>query len=46
LFEHYVFGAGAGVLDHIPRERHGMLGELSPEQLAALRAHLTRRLAR
>jgi len=46
LFEHYVFGAGAGVVDHIPQERHGMLGDLSPEQLAALRAHLARRLAR
>ena len=46
LFEHYVFGAGAGVIDHIPMERRGMLGELSPEQQAALRVHLTRRLAR
>jgi hypothetical protein len=46
LFEHYVFGAGAGVVDHIPQERHGVLGELSAEQLAALRAHLMRRLAR
>jgi hypothetical protein len=46
FFEHYVFGAGAGVVDHIPKERRGMLGELSAEQLAVLRAHLTRRLAR
>jgi hypothetical protein len=46
LFQHYVFGAGAPTVDHIPQERRGMLGELSPEQLAALRAHLTRRLAR
>ena len=46
LFEHYVFGAGAGIIDHIPKERRGMLGELSPEQQAALRVHLTRRLAR
>jgi hypothetical protein len=46
LFEQYVFGSGAGVVDHIPQERHGMLGELSPEQLAALRAHLMRRLGR
>jgi hypothetical protein len=46
FFEHYVFGAAAGVVDHIPKERRGMLGELSAEQLAALRAHLTRRLAR
>ena len=46
LFEHYVFGSGAGVVEHIPQERHGMLGELSPEQQAALRAHLMRRLGR
>ena len=46
LFEHYVFGAGTGVVEHIPQERHGMLGELSSEHLAALRAHLKRRLAR
>jgi hypothetical protein len=46
LFEHYVFGAGTGVVEHIPQERHGMLGELSPEQQAALRAHLMRRLGR
>ncbi len=37
---------GAGVVEHIPPERHGMLGELSPEQQAALRAHLMRRLGR
>lgn len=46
LFEHYVFGAGTGVVEHIPQQRHGMLGELSPEQQAALRAHLMRRLGR
>jgi hypothetical protein len=46
LFEHYVFGAGSGVIEHIPQERHGMLGELSPEQQTALRAHLMRRLGR
>jgi hypothetical protein len=46
FFEHYVFGADSQSVDHIPQERRGMLGELSAEQLAALRAHLTRRLAR
>ena len=46
FFEHYVFGADPQSVDHIPQERRGMLGELSAEQLAALRAHLTYRLAR
>jgi hypothetical protein len=46
LFEHYVFGAGTGVVAHIPKERRGMLGDLSPAHLAALRAHLVRRLSR
>jgi hypothetical protein len=46
FFEHYVFSADSQSVDHIPQERRGMLGDLSAEQLAALRAHLTRRLAR
>jgi hypothetical protein len=46
LFEHYVFGSGEDVIDHIPKDRRGMLGDLSPDHLAALRAHLGRRLAR
>jgi hypothetical protein len=46
LFEHYVFGAGTDAIDHIPEERRGILSDLAPEQSAALRAHLTRRLAR
>jgi len=31
---------------HIPERRRGILGELSAEQLAGLRAHLAKRLAR
>jgi hypothetical protein len=46
LFEHYVFGERAAVTDHIPPERRGILSDLSPEQLASLRAHLTERLTR
>jgi hypothetical protein len=46
LFEHYVFGPGANAVDHIPHERCGVLGDLSAEQLANLRAQLMRRLAR
>ncbi|HEY0747768.1 MAG TPA: cupin-like domain-containing protein [Steroidobacteraceae bacterium] len=44
FFEHYVFGAQDESIDHIPRERHGILGDLSPEQVSALRAHLKKKL--
>ncbi|HXI77131.1 MAG TPA: cupin-like domain-containing protein [Steroidobacteraceae bacterium] len=44
FFDHYVFGEKAGVTDHIPERRRGILGELSAEQLAGLRAHLAKRL--
>ena len=46
FFEQYVFGEDAGILEHISPERHGILGTLSAEQLAGLRAHLVKRLAR
>jgi hypothetical protein len=46
LFDYYLFGNEAELLDHIPQERRGILGELSAEQMAGLRAHLARRLAR
>jgi hypothetical protein len=45
FFEHYVFGENASANAHIPERRHGVLGELSAEQLAGLRAHLAKRLA-
>jgi hypothetical protein len=46
LFEHYVFGEEASVTAHIPERRRGILGGLSVEQLAGLRAHLAKRLTR
>jgi hypothetical protein len=46
FFEHYVFGAHADAIEHIPPERRGILGCLSQEQLNALRAHLAKKLAR
>jgi len=46
FFEQYVFGDDTGVIAHIPEQRRGILGALSVEQLAALRAHLAKRLAR
>jgi len=44
LFEHFVFGSQADVTDHIPEHRHGILGELSPADIARLRAYLKERL--
>ena len=46
FFEQYVFGDEAGMLEHIPPDRRGILGTLSAEQLAGLRAHLAKRLTR
>lgn len=46
FFEHYVFGAASECIDHIPSERRGILGDLSAQQLSALRAHLVKKLSR
>jgi hypothetical protein len=46
FFEQYVFGNDAAVTAHIPEQRHGILGKLSAEQVADLRAHLAKRLGR
>lgn len=46
FFEQYVFGPSLKSTGHIPPERHGILGALSPEQRAALRAHLVGKLKR
>jgi hypothetical protein len=43
FFEQYVFGEERD-LQHIPDERLGLLGELSPQQRLALRTHLAKRL--
>ena len=44
FFAHYVFGAKSESIDHIPSERRGILGELPPQQVSALRAHLNKKL--
>ena len=44
LFEHYVFGDSNAVRGHIPAPRRGVLGELSTEDAARLRALLAKRL--
>jgi hypothetical protein len=46
LFEQYVFGDDATATAHIPPARRGILGELSAEQIAVLRAQLVKRLSR
>lgn len=46
LFEHYVFDAGRDVVGHIPAERQGVLGALTAEEHASLRALLSERLSR
>jgi hypothetical protein len=46
FFEHYLFGDQTAATAHIPEHRRGILGGLSAEQLAGLRAHLTKRLGR
>lgn len=46
FFEHYLFAPHDAAIGHIPTQRHGILGELTPDQSAALRAHLANRLKR
>ncbi len=44
MFEHYVFGPQEQVTAHIPPERRGVLGQLTPEELAQARAKILERL--
>jgi Cupin-like domain len=44
LFEHYVFGDQAGVTGHIPPQRHGLLGSLTPAEAERLREQIAQRL--
>jgi hypothetical protein len=46
FFEQYVFGADTDQLEHISPQRRGILGALSAEQLAGLRAHLAKKWTR
>ncbi len=47
FFERYVFSEDqSAATAHIPAQRHGVLGSLSTNQRAALRAHLAKKLAR
>jgi hypothetical protein len=44
LFDHYVFGPAAGVAEHIPPHRQGVLGPLAAADVERLRAGLAQRL--
>jgi hypothetical protein len=44
LFEHYVFGEREDATGHIPSHRHGLLGRLSPEDVARVREYLIQRM--
>lgn len=44
IFDHFVFGTQVGVTEHIPEHRRGILGKLSPAEVASLLAHLVERL--
>ena len=46
LFEHYVFGASAEDLSHIPERRRGLLSGLPPAQAERVRSLLAERLRR
>lgn len=45
-FEHYIFGPDAPLSDHIPPERRGVLGEITPELAQQIRAQLLGRVKR
>ena len=45
LFDHYVFGNGAGVADHIPEGARGVLDRFTPESADRMRGFLLRQLA-
>ncbi len=40
FFEHYVFRTSGHPLAHLPKERHGLLGPLKPENYARIRARI------
>jgi len=44
VFDHYIFSGGEDAMRHVPEAARGVYGELTPEKLARLRAHLIRTL--
>ena len=45
VFEHYIFDAERDVTGHIPAERQSLLGPMSAEKHAEIRAFLLKRIA-
>jgi len=46
LFDHYVFAQGGDAAEHLPPDRRGVLGEMTPELAQQVRAFLMKRLQR
>ena len=46
LFDHYVFALDGDPADHLPPDRRGVLGAMTPELAQSLRAFLAKRLQR
>jgi hypothetical protein len=46
LFDHYIFGANADPVAHLPEEARGMLGRRTPELVAKVKQMLLRALSR
>ena len=46
MFDHYVFETGGDPVPYVPRERRGMLGDMSPELQAHVRSQLIRSLTK
>jgi hypothetical protein len=46
VFDHYVFQTGADPVAHLPPDRRGALGEMTPELAAQIKSGLLKRLSR
>ena len=46
MFDHYVCETGGDPVPYLPRERRGMLGDMSPELQAHVRSQLIRSLTK
>ncbi len=40
IFDHYIFSGGEEAMEHVPERARGVYGDLTPERLMRLRAHL------
>ena len=44
MFDHYIFSGGEEAMQHIPEDARGVFGQLTPQRLSGLRAHLVHSL--